>query len=536
MSEGYAFPMVEGLEPRVADDLSVLRAFLKDPAHTRLAEQLLAYDVPCSLEVSEGYLRIKTFPEGIGDSLLPLQDFMQEGQPHLAAMLYRGSFNEEEIQLTPQSEGHEMIAEKALSCEDIFVVYAEKNHTETSKIFAAIVRRLLGYNPQREDYKRYKKRIKAKNQADYRVADRVETIKINLEQYAFTYAGASTALQEAYLIALSAAGREELSAINEAISAISTGPATQKTPQTKLKRLLRSIRAIPTNSITYEDNGASVIQEAIIRLERHSAEEVEAELELLKNLARGYNDSDEWFSQIKELRKRLLVTLQSYTEPYISRTMQMTALSALDKLVAALQTAAEEKAKNPILQEYLSGISPDTLHKYLNPLDGTQPFVHKGCAVIDMDACRDEKAIIKALTAAERLIILGGDSTSSLFQLFLRAAYFQGPSRVIQLSPPKEEEKTFHWIYRKEKRFTAHVHEMDYAGHTIGMWTEEENFKPEGLEGIKTGSLSDLYHDSFDVLYWLVTKETPEEHLQIALNKANKCLAVVGEPGDFPVG
>ena len=96
-------------------------------------------------------------------------------------------------------------------------------------------------------------------------------------------------------------------------------------------------------------------------------------------------------------------------------------IKILDQMLAAMREIAGQTAINTIIKQYIEEITRDEMHKYLTPLDGTRPFIHKGTAIIDTDACRDEKLILETATECDRLILLGG-SNKGLFGMFLRGA------------------------------------------------------------------------------------------------------------------
>jgi|GEM_PF-6439455 len=395
--------------------------------------------------------------------------------------------------------------EMALAAEGSFTI---KCPDGAADVFAAIVKRLLGITKSQsyEPFEQYKMRVLSQIHPDFGLADKIELLKANLTHYALSYAGARAALQEAYFLALPVLRPD----INKVMNRL-TKPHAGQTPAQK--RLLRSIRAIPCNPISYEDNGDMVIQEAVIRLEVSKTNGADA----LRKHAISYENTAEWFSQLREIREGLLTALYPAPDPYINKEDTALLLDTLDELIQALQSAAEEKAKNPIIQEYLEQVTAEEVHRYLNPTVGTQPFIHKGTAVIDTDAYRGE------IPMAERTIILSSRVSEADFTI------------EAEQKPPQ----SLIWLYKKARRrpVSAHILEMLYEGNKVGIWADDKEITREiPNHDVKNGTLPELYHDTFDVLYWVVSADTAEADIHIARSKANKILAIIGEPDDFPSG
>ena len=524
-------------------------------------------------ETQVPFLCIKTFPEGLEPATYA--KFLQEGPINLAALLYRGSLFDGQLPdlleaentlvlpclgsdsisessiLEPsilessssessnpessnlESPSLESIAEKALESKNIFIIYG---HGHNPKIFAAIIRRLF-CKKNSESFSNYKNRILSQNRPDFSLADKAELTKIVLEQYPFTYPTAMSALWEVYLAALPKVSQDTLISLNEAISTICIGPAKNRLDVAH-GRLLRSVYSLPCNSIVYEDNGDEAIKEAVYRLENYlnnssSHPKLHETLEALIKLSQNGPPPDiqfaqDWFSQIEEIRNKLLNALRQRRDPYISQDHKTMMLSILDQVIAALHTAAEEEhsTKNTLLLEYLAEIKPQAIHKYLKPEDGTRPFLHKGVAVVDTDVCLDEDAILKTAASAEKLILLGS-RIDGVFRLFLQAALDSRAGQIVsyitedtmnsekggQNEKWKAKKPLLHWIYKKALRHPlgVHIHEMTSQGYTIGIWTNNMSITKElqnfgiDINQLSIGTLSDLYQDTFDVLYWIVT-------------------------------
>ena len=536
------------------------------------------------------YLCIKTFPGELPSDLVPYANFLGKGPPHLAVLLYRGSLDrssldrssldrssldkssQEKYPDTPETATLEKdsligtIAEKALASKDIFLIHGQGLNP---KIFAEIIRRLFNKKSS-ETFSKYKKRIQSQNRPDFSLVDKIELAKINFEQYAFTYQATISTLQEVYFAALPQVKGDVLKSLNQTISAISIGIASIQLSAAE-KRLLRCIHALPCNEIVYEDDGDASIEEVILRLEHYlrgkTVPKLQEGLDTLKELSQRelsqvQAPNQDFFDQIKKVQNNMITALHPKKDPYISKDHKNMVLSVMETVIQALHLAAEEehKLKNAVLLEYLAEIKPETIQKYLNPEDGTRPFFHKGVVVADTDACWDESAILETALTAKKLILLGS-RTDGLFGLFSKAcaaAQFISYSFDENVDEAKDENdendknkdknSTIHWIYKNSQRkpLVSHVNEMTALGYSIGIWTtgpdktkELQDFGVD-IDNITVGTLSDIYQDTFDVLYWMVPEESDSathdynRGLNIAQSKAKHLLAIVGDPTALP--
>ncbi|MCL2400195.1 MAG: hypothetical protein FWC91_10715 [Defluviitaleaceae bacterium] len=592
-----------GITPRCTKKLWNLRPFLIEPKDVSLIEHLYAYDVPhvftITNEVKDNktntFLCIATFPGKLSASgdlqtynnwvseLTPYSKLLSEAPPHLSAMIFSGWVASKSAPLDPfETEAFDEFpaptAEAALLCKDIFVIYGKRG---LSKVFTAIVHELLMNEEFLSSSKgiltadQYKKRILVKNRPDFSLVDRVEMIRVNFENFAFTYHGAISALQEVYLDIVPLLNRDIQYAYNNIMNELTTGTfrgsesISDATNYAALKRLRRSVYALPTNTIVYEDNGDTIIKETILRIEllpiEAAVDKMKDGLSALKELSESINSdtssppSEEWFGRLKKIRKNLLNALNPgdfYPGRiiYLSNYHKNRIISLLGLTATTLQDNIEQafNKKNEILLDYLKNIDPKAMHKYLNPLDGTRPFVHKGTAVIDMDACYSESAAMEAAINADRLIMLGGFD-KGLFYMMVQAALYRqqkdGINRLIKYVPydPEEfdeyedvaDDLTFGWVFRKSKKgpLAPHVLEMFDKRYSIGILTPDQStgydidreLKIFGVDTTKLriGTLSNLYHETFDVLYWLPSKNADERSLYVSIAKVKKCLVVV---------
>ena len=406
---------------RPAEKITNLASFLKEPEDVHLIEKLTRYEVPITFLIEEAqnesggkesFLCVTTFPDKQNEYI-----WIYTLPPHLAGMLYKGSKIPDNLLYlkSPPQRNTEIIADKALNSHDIAAIYGQ---TGFSEVFAVIVHKLLDIDvtPQKESLEEYKNRIKTQNQPDFILADQIEEVKTSIQSYCLTYKSAIETLNAIYSTVPAHIGEESQKAFNNLISDLSLSAFSK--PNTSLKRVKQIIYALPCNAAAYEDNGGLVIQEALIHLE---AENIKEDFEDLK---RPYEETEEWFNKIKNVRKRLLIALH-LGSTYVSQAHKNSMESVLNQIILDVRKYEEIRyhQKNKILLKYLEDIQYETLSKYLNPLDDASPFIHKGTAVINIDACKNEDKIIKTAASAERLIVLGSYD-NDLFRVFLKAAFW----------------------------------------------------------------------------------------------------------------
>ena len=436
----YVLPL--DLTCKFTEKIANLVPFLKEPEDVLLVEKLIRYKVPFTFlieeaenegRVKEPFLCITTFPDKQNEDCIWIFTL----PPHLAVMLYEGSKMPDSLLFlnsTPK-RNTEIIADKALSGHDIIAVYGRSGFAE---VFTAVVRKLIGFDivSQKESFDEYKNRILAQNQPDYTPADQLKEVKASMQNYSLTYPAAIKALQKIYSSVPAHIGEESKKAFNKLIGELSLGAFSK--PNTALKRLKQLIYALPCNAAAYEDNGNLVIKEALIRLEAENIKED------FTDLKRPYDETDEWFNKIKSARKRLLIALHLGIT-YVSQAHKNSIDSVLNQIISDVCKYEESLnyQRNKIILKYLEDIQYETLLKYLHPLDDTRPFIHKGTAVINMDACKNEDKIIETAACAERLIVMGSRG-NKLFSAFLKAAFWgqqrDGLTRLVHYEPERQED------------------------------------------------------------------------------------------------
>jgi len=442
----YALEMSINHSPPADAGLTVLRAFLQEPEDVLLVDTLLTYKVPMFFTVrtflnSKSFLCITIFPGTVkkgADSQKWLQTLVPYGKllskrctlPHLPTLLFNGAEHELDwltIYRNADESDIGKIIEDALLTPDIFVI----NGRELSRIFAQIVQRLIGVTQGKTfTIEEYKKRLSKKIHTDTRVLDLAATLSKRFENSAFTRTVALEELEIFYMEALPLLSKGLLTKINESMDELRLSP---KTSDMTLQRILRSLYALPQNITAYEDNGTTVINEAIVRLSSYD-KCPPGYLSELKTLANSYDssngsngssdDSSKWLEQLTAIRNKLLIALTPSKDVYISGTQRHKITTSLNESIQELSAYTKQASnqKNAILNDYIKKINPTILDKYTNPTNINRPFVHKGIAVIDMDTCEPE--ITETIATAKKIILLGSQNRD-LFLLFLQAAWLQ---------------------------------------------------------------------------------------------------------------
>ena len=379
----------------------------------------------------------------------------------------------------------------AFSTNDIFVIQAASG---SWLVFEDIIRQLLGqHNFPELSYEQYKKRLNMQNSPDFSLADSVRQIKSDFTSYALTYTGVVSTLNDLYFTLIPYLPKNDLSDLHKLASSLRLGGLKNPHHDT---RLLQKIYAMPQNSIMYEDGGDLMDM-----------------------------DENENFEEIARIREDLISANFSLPSPYLSLNDRLQTINLLDKIIASLDAYARavNREKNADLFKFLDEATNEEMHKLVRPWDGTKPYVKDGLAVIDLDACQE-------IPSAERYIIIGSYS-SEMYEFFTKAAYnlqkTDGINRLV-----KTGQRSVHdvndTIYLSKNNFYSHVMEMASDGKFIGVLTTDEGVKRDFEEmgfdrQILVGNLSDLYRQSFDMLY---LTEYDERLIHIAHSKAKICLAV----------
>jgi len=413
-------------------ELKSFRSFLKNPEDALIIDYIYAYEIAHVFVLSNLYICIATFAGKMKlkdkEKISGLEAYIRlfsEAPPHLSTMLFRVYLEEMSLSLPKiKIKKLKKLIELSGVCKDIFVIY-----TKSSKdLYAEIVRSLLkadsSYSKNGESIEDYKKRISCKPEPDSHLIKVVASVRDNFDTNNLTYEAAVNILNDLFKEIVPAMDKEALSAFNNLISILIQEThrlaADKINHEINTEKFRKTVYSLPQNSIMYEDNGPAVVDK-LVSLNSYVDFDVKNEHEALLKLSQNFDNSDEWFEQLTDIRRELLIKTAQSMDTYLKKEHTGLIIATLDKFVTAFKSEVKKPdLVSEIITEYLDKIDEKTLHKYINPLNPKYPFVHKGVGVINFNICQIGD-IIEAAVSAERLILIG-DFENELFSLFFKAA------------------------------------------------------------------------------------------------------------------
>ena len=533
------YKLIMHVAPPKNASLAVMRAFLQDPLDGEQLERLLSYNMPASFS-------IKTFDDDVSfiiiEPQLPdeIMGIDMKAMPIITWTILAKGIGGRWMPGEGYSADPGDIVKKALSCEDIFVVYGPN---KTSEIYSRLVAEILGHDSMSfpdVTVEAYRRRLSALVSPVDPAAQKLETLRVQIEQYAQTYESAMEVIKEAYQLTApigEAALLLELGKIMEDLGR--PRPVPKRTTD-----MLRQVDALPDTAQKFADNGLHQIHDFHHRLMDFSlSKELQAAAASIREHCEA-GHRQELFVAIKEFKRVFFREHLPSKSPFITEALRNRIIFAISQSRARAATRQPASSRVALFERYLENIDIECLYKYRRQFDGTRPFLCGSTAVIDMDAVQDESEMRRAIESAQRVIALGG-CAEGLFSLMMMGAHAQalvdGSQRIASCGRRHVNINRI-WYYPTSLDITSFVMERTQLGQSVGVLTTFE--KPDLLRQLtgsglhhskyRIGTLRDLYYDEFDVLIWFFEPFEERRMMQAANARAKDTLALVGDPNELP--